>query len=160
MAYRLGDRVLQIRNNRDRGTDGVFNGATGTITDVDLENHVLTVTFGDGDVADYPFADLDELLPYALTVHRSQGSEYPFVVIPLTTAAHFLLHRNLLYTAVTRAQRGVVLLGQSEAVVKAVETVITNRRRTLLTHRIEQGSIIVPAPRASRKGPAGQLSWS
>lgn len=161
IAYRLGDRVLQIRNNRDRGTDGVFNGATGTITDVDLENHVLTVTFGDGEVADYPFADLDELLhSYALTVHRSQGSEYPFVVIPLTTAAHFLLHRNLLYTAVTRAQRGVVLLGQSEAVVKAVETVTTNRRRTLLTHRIEHGSIIVPTPRTSRRGPAGQLAWS
>jgi exodeoxyribonuclease V alpha subunit len=160
-AYRLGDRVLQIRNNRDRGADGVFNGATGTITKVDTENHVLTVSFSDGETAEYPFTDLDELLhAYALTVHRSQGSEYPFVVITMTSAAHFLLHRNLLYTAVTRARRGVVVLGQSEAIVRAVETVTTGRRRTLLTHRIEHGAVIVPGPRPSKKGAPGQLTWN
>ncbi|MGW8452451.1 SF1B family DNA helicase RecD2 [Streptomyces niveus] len=160
VSYRLGDRVLQIRNNRDRGTDGVFNGATGTITKVDTEDHQLVVTFTDGDVAEYSFADLDEILhSYALTVHRSQGSEYPFVVITLTNAAHFLLHRNLLYTAVTRAQRGVVVLGQSEAVVRAVETLTTTRRRTLLTHRLEHGTVILPGPRRSGKDAHGQLTW-
>ncbi|MFE1519609.1 ATP-dependent RecD-like DNA helicase [[Kitasatospora] papulosa] len=160
VAFRLGDRVLQIRNNPRRGADGVFNGATGLITGLDLEGHALTVTFTDGDSADYPFVDLDELLhSYALTVHRSQGSEYPFVIIPLTTTAHFLLHRNLLYTAVTRAQRGVVVLGQSDAVLRAVQTVTTVRRRTLLTHRIEQGTVIVPEARTARSATHGQLAW-
>lgn len=160
IPYRLGDRVLQIRNNPRRNDNGVFNGATGVISDVRTDEHALTVTFNDGDIADYPFIDLDELLhSYALTVHRSQGSEYPFVVIPMTTAAHFLLHRNLLYTAVTRAQRGVIVMGQSEAITRAVEEVTTHRRRTLLTHRIENGTVIVPGPRGVQKPARGQMAW-
>ncbi|RLU79311.1 hypothetical protein CTZ27_37360 [Streptomyces griseocarneus] len=87
-VFRLGDRVLQIRNQPHRGTTGVFNGATGVITAVDTDDRQLAVTFNDGEAVDYPFTDLDELLhAYAITVHRSQGSEYPYVVIPMTTSA-------------------------------------------------------------------------
>ncbi|MGW7604155.1 ATP-binding domain-containing protein [Streptomyces antimycoticus] len=111
-----------MRNQPHRGNNGVFNGSTGTITAIDPEAHQLTVTLTDGESIPYPFADLDELLhAYALTVHRSQGSEYPYVVIPLTASAGQLLQRNLLYTAVTRASRGVVLTGQATAVHRALQ---------------------------------------
>ncbi|MGW7521774.1 SF1B family DNA helicase RecD2, partial [Streptomyces sp. NPDC054796] len=122
-TFRVGDRVLQTRNNPRRSENGVFNGATGTIAAVETETHQLTVAFHDGDTAVYSFTDLDELLhSFALTVHRSQGSEYPYVVIPMTTSAGMpLLQRNLLYTAVTRARKGVMLIGQTEAMNRAVD---------------------------------------
>jgi exodeoxyribonuclease V alpha subunit len=115
-AFRLGDRVQQIRNNPHRGETGVFNGSSGTITAVDTEAHQLTVTFYDGEMATYPFTDLDELVhAYALTVHRSQGSEYPYVIVPMVSAAGpMLLQRNLVYTAVTRARYGVMLIGEAK----------------------------------------------
>jgi exodeoxyribonuclease V alpha subunit len=139
-TFRLGDRVQQIRNNPHRGEDGVFNGSGGTISAIDTETHQLTVTFDDEETATYPFTDLDELVhAYALTVHRSQGSEYPYVVIPMVTAAGpLLLQRNLLYTAVTRARKGVVLIGQPEAVQNAIANNRSHRRYTALTHRIVQ----------------------
>ncbi|MEU1601501.1 AAA family ATPase, partial [Streptomyces sp. NPDC005708] len=158
-AFRLGDRVQQIRNNPHRGDAGVFNGSSGTITAVDPEAHQLTVTFQGGEAATYPFTDLDELVhAYALTVHRSQGSEYPYVIIPVINAAGtMLLQRNLLYTAVTRARDGVMLIGQSEAVERAVANNRTQRRNTALTHRITHTDAAVPAPRA--QVPGGQLAW-
>lgn len=160
--FRLGDHVQQIRNQPHRGSAGVFNGATGTITAIDTEAHRLTVTLHDGEAVPYSFTDLDELLhAYALTVHRSQGSEYPYVVIPMTTSAgSALLQRNLLYTAVTRARRGVVIIGQPAAVYRALANTRTHRSRTALTHRItrqQQAAVRT----CSRTGiSTGQLAWS
>ncbi|MER6359120.1 ATP-dependent RecD-like DNA helicase [Streptomyces sp. NPDC001634] len=158
-AFRVGDRVQQIRNNPHRGETGIFNGSSGTITAVDLESHQLTVAFPDGEVATYPFTDLDELVhAYALTVHRSQGSEYPYVIVPMVSAAGMmLLQRNLLYTAVTRARNGVMLIGQTEAVERAVANNRTQRRNTVLTHRTTQPHAGVPAPRGQAL--TGQLAW-
>ncbi|MBT2401987.1 ATP-dependent RecD-like DNA helicase [Streptomyces sp. ISL-100] len=159
-AFRLGDRVQQIRNNPHRGESGVFNGTSGTITAVDTETHQLTITFHDGEAATYPFTDLDELVhAYAVTVHRSQGSEYPYVIVPMINAAGtMLLQRNLLYTAITRARHGVMLIGQTEAVERAIANNRTQRRNTALTHRIAHPADGVPAPRAQT--PTGQLAWS
>ncbi|MBU3866247.1 ATP-dependent RecD-like DNA helicase [Streptomyces sp. 4503] len=157
--FRLGDRVLQIRNQPHRGKNGVFNGSTGTITAIDPEIHQLTVTLTDGEPIPYLFADLDELLhAYALTVHRSQGSEYPYVVIPMTTSAGQLLQRNLLYTAVTRASRGAVLTGQATAVHRALTNTHTRRRFTALEHRIRQQTAATLQPRVIHA--AGQLALS
>ncbi|MFD0441432.1 ATP-dependent RecD-like DNA helicase [Streptomyces indonesiensis] len=143
--FRLGDRVLQIRNQPHRGTGGVFNGSTGTITAIDTHFHQLAVTFTDGESIPYLFTGLDELIhAYALTVHRSQGSEYPYVVIPLTTSAGQLLQHNLLYTAVTRARRGMALVGQATAVHHAPANTHTRRRFTALEHRIHQRTAVTP----------------
>jgi exodeoxyribonuclease V alpha subunit len=111
-VFRAGDKVIQIRNNYDKGAAGVFNGTVGTVTALSLVDRQLTVrTDEDEDIA-YDFDELDELQhAYAITVHRSQGSEYPAVVVPLTMSAYTLLQRNLLYTAITRAKRLVVLVG-------------------------------------------------
>ncbi|MEU5632866.1 ATP-dependent RecD-like DNA helicase [Streptomyces rishiriensis] len=158
-AFRLGDRVQQIRNNLHRGEAGIFNGSSGTITAVDPEAHQLTVTFQDGEAATYPFTDLDELVhAYALTVHRSQGSEYPYVIIPMINAAGtMLLQRNLLYTAITRARHGVMLIGQIEAVERAVANNRTQRRNTALSYRITHTeAVTTPRPQA----PSGQMAWS
>ncbi|MGY0055033.1 SF1B family DNA helicase RecD2 [Streptomyces sp. LZ34] len=158
VVFRLGDRVLQIRNQPHRGRTGVFNGSTGTITAIDTETRQLAVTLNDGETVPYAFSDLDELLhAYALTVHRSQGSEYPYVVIPVTTSAGPLLQRNLLYTAVTRARRGVVLLGQPTAVHRAVANTHTRRRFTALEHRILRRATTM----SHFRGPSlsGQLAW-
>ncbi|MCB0139860.1 MAG: ATP-binding domain-containing protein, partial [Caldilineaceae bacterium] len=98
--YRPGDRVMQIRNNYDKDT---YNGDMGTIAKLDLEMQKLTVEF-DGRLVSYDFLELDELThAYAVSVHKSQGSEFPAVVIPVLTTHYMMLQRNLLYTAVTRA---------------------------------------------------------
>jgi len=158
-AFRLGDRVQQVRNNPHRGEAGIFNGSGGTITAVDVEAHQLIVTFHDGEAATYPFTDLDELVhAYALTVHRAQGSEYPYVIVPMISAAGMmLLQRNLLYTAVTRARNGAMLIGQSEAVERAIANNRTQHRNTALTHRIHHAEAAVPALRGHT--PSGQLTW-
>ena len=135
--FRVGDKVIQIRNNYDKGAAGVFNGTIGVVTALSTVDRQLTVrTDEDEDIA-YDFDELDELQhAYAITVHRSQGSEYPAVVIPLTMSAYTLLQRNLLYTAVTRAKRLVVLVGSRKALAIAVRTAGTGRRHTALTHRV------------------------
>jgi exodeoxyribonuclease V alpha subunit len=137
-VFRPGDKVIQIRNNYDKGAAGVFNGTVGTVTELSIQDHQLTVrTDEDEDIA-YDFDELDELQHgYAITVHRSQGSEYPAVVIPLTMASYTLLQRNLLYTAVTRARKLVVLAGSRKALAIAVRTAGTGRRHTALTHRLQ-----------------------
>ncbi len=132
-TFRIGDKVLQTVNQYDRE---VFNGDVGRITQIDVENQELTVTF-DGRAIPYDFDDLDELtLAYALTIHKSQGSEYPAVVIPIHTQHFVLLQRNLLYTAVTRGKRLVVLIGNSKALKLAVERQDTQRRFTALVNRL------------------------
>jgi exodeoxyribonuclease V alpha subunit len=137
-VFRVGDKVIQIRNNYDKGTAGVFNGTIGTVTALSITDRQLTVrTDEDEDIA-YDFDELDELQhAYAITVHRSQGSEYPAVVIPITMSAYTLLQRNLLYTAVTRAKQLVVLVGSRKALAIAVRTAGTGRRHTGLTHRLQ-----------------------
>jgi exodeoxyribonuclease V alpha subunit len=133
-VFRVGDKVIQIRNNYDKG---VFNGTVGVVTTLSTVDRQLTVRTDEDDDVEYDFGELDELQhAYAITVHRSQGSEYPAVVIPLTMTSYTLLQRNLLYTAVTRAKRLAVLVGDRKALAIAVRTAGTGRRHTALTHRL------------------------
>ncbi len=136
-VFRVGDKVTQLRNNYDKGEAGVFNGTVGVVTSVSLEEHLLTVRTDEDEDIDYSFDELDELAhAYAVTIHRSQGSEYPAVVIPLTTSSWMMLRRNLLYTGITRAKKLVVLVGSRRALAAAVRTAGAGRRHTALTHRI------------------------
>ena len=136
-VFRVGDKVTQIRNNYDKGVAGVFNGTVGVVTALSVEEQTLTIRTDEDEDVDYEFGELDELVhAYAITIHRSQGSEYPCVVIPITTSAWMMLQRNLLYTAVTRAKKLVVLVGSRRAIQQAVRTPSTGRRYTALAHRI------------------------
>ena len=138
-TFRVGDKVTQIRNNYDKGANGVFNGTVGVVTAINLEEQRLTVRTDEDEDVPYDFDELDELAhAYAVTIHRSQGSEYPCVVIPLTTSAWMMLQRNLLYTAVTRAKRLVVLVGSRRALAQAVRSVSAGRRHTALDHRLRR----------------------
>ncbi|GAA2338424.1 SF1B family DNA helicase RecD2 [Streptomyces cuspidosporus] len=137
--FRVGDKVTQIRNNYEKGANGVFNGTVGVVTSLDHDEQRLTVLTDEDEEVAYDFDELDELAhAYAVTIHRSQGSEYPAVVIPVTTGAWMMLQRNLLYTAVTRAKRLVVLVGSRRALGQAVRTVSAGRRCTALDHRLVQ----------------------
>jgi len=137
-VFRPGDKVTQLRNNYDKGRAGVFNGTVGVVTAVSPEEGVLTVTTDEDESVDYDFAELDELAhAYAVTIHRSQGSEYPAVVIPVTMSAWMMLQRNLLYTAITRARKLVVLVGSRRALAVAVRTPGAGRRHTALAHRLQ-----------------------
>ena len=128
---------MQIRNDYDKE---VFNGDIGTITNVDMEERELTVRFDDRDVV-YDVTELDELtLAYAVTIHKSQGSEYPIVVIPLTMSHFIMLQRNLLYTGVTRAKKILVLVGNRRAVYYAIQHETTAGRNTALAQRLRPGS--------------------
>ncbi|GAA4678830.1 ATP-dependent RecD-like DNA helicase [Streptomyces chumphonensis] len=136
-VFRVGDKVTQIRNNYDKGVAGVFNGTVGVVTALSQEEQTLTVRTDEDEEVGYDFDELDELAhAYAVTIHRSQGSEYPAVVIPVTMGAWMMLQRNLLYTAVTRAKRLVVLVGSRRALGQAVRTVSAGRRHTMLDHRL------------------------
>ena len=136
-VYRVGDKVMQIRNNYDKGTAGVFNGSVGVVTALSLEDQELRVRLDEDEEVAYGFDELDELThAYAVSIHRSQGSEYPCVVVPLTMSAWMMLQRNLLYTAVTRAKRIVVLVGSKRALAKAIRTQGAGRRYTALTERL------------------------
>ncbi|MBO8194236.1 ATP-dependent RecD-like DNA helicase [Streptomyces oryzae] len=136
-VFRVGDKVTQIRNNYEKGANGVFNGTVGVVTALQPDDHRLTVLTDEDEEVGYDFDELDELAhAYAVTIHRSQGSEYPAVVIPVTTGAWMMLQRNLLYTAVTRAKRLVVLVGSRRALGQAVRTVSAGRRCTALDHRL------------------------
>ncbi len=130
---RTGDRVMQVRNNYDLD---VFNGDVGKIDSIDVEGERATVDF-DGRQVDYDFSELDELhLAYACSIHKSQGSEYPCVIIPLHTQHFTLLQRNLIYTALTRGRRLVLIVGSRRALEIAVETQTSSRRSTLLSDRL------------------------
>ncbi|MER7856300.1 ATP-dependent RecD-like DNA helicase [Streptomyces bacillaris] len=140
-VFRVGDKVTQIRNNYDKGENGVFNGTVGVVTALDLDEQRLTVRTDEDEEIGYDFDELDELAhAYAMTIHRSQGSEYPAVVIPVTNSAWMMLQRNLLYTAVTRAKKLVVLVGSRKAIGQAVRTVSAGRRCTALDFRLRGGS--------------------
>lgn len=136
--YRLGDKVMQIKNDYDKG---VFNGDIGFITKIDLEDSEIVITF-DERAVEYDKSDLDEIVhAYAVTIHKSQGSEYPIVVMPITMSHYIMLQRNLLYTAVTRAKKVFVMVGDKKAVVRAVKNMTVNKRNTMLKewiYRCEQ----------------------
>jgi len=140
-TYAPGDKVIQTENDYDKE---VFNGDIGRIARIDEEEAMVQIDF-DGRRVDYEYGDLDEIsLAYATTVHKSQGSEYPAVVIPLATQHYTLLERNLLYTAVTRGRRLVVVIGQVKALAMAVKRVGSVKRLTYLRQRL-QGREAVPA---------------
>ncbi len=142
-VFRVGDKVTQIRNNYDKGANGVFNGTVGVVTALDAVEQRLTVRTDEDEEVPYDFDELDELAhAYAVTIHRSQGSEYPAVVIPVTMSAWMMLQRNLLYTAVTRAKKLVVLVGSRRAIAQAVRTVSAGRRFTALSHRLTGGALV------------------
>ncbi len=132
-TYRHGDRVMQIRNNYDKE---VFNGDIGTIVRVNHEDRTLTVDF-DGRQIEYDVTELDELtLAYATTIHKSQGSEYPIVVIPLLMTHFVMLQRNLVYTGITRARKVCVIIGQPKALGYAIRNLTVSDRNTLLKERL------------------------
>jgi len=136
-TYRPGDKVMQVRNDYEKG---VFNGSVGTITTISPETSELFVLMDEDQEVRYGFDDLDELThAYALTVHRAQGSEYPCVVVPLTQTAWLMLQRNLLYTAVSRARQLVVLVGSRRALAKAIRTASAGHRYTALDGRLQRG---------------------
>ena len=134
---RVGDKVMQIRNNYDKD---VYNGDIGTITGIDLENQELSVDY-DGKAVGYEYADLDEIvLAYATSVHKSQGSEYPVVIIPVLTQHFILLQRNLLYTGITRGKKLVVLVGSRKALAIAIKNNKPQLRYTGLRGRLAGGA--------------------
>ncbi|MFJ7955258.1 ATP-dependent RecD-like DNA helicase [Streptomyces sp. NPDC096319] len=142
-VFRVGDKVTQIRNNYEKGANGVFNGTVGVVTALDAVEQRLTVRTDEDEEVAYDFDELDELAhAYAVTIHRSQGSEYPAVVIPVTMSAWMMLQRNLLYTAVTRARKLVVLVGSRRAIAQAVRTVSAGRRFTALAHRLTGDALV------------------
>jgi exodeoxyribonuclease V alpha subunit len=144
--FRVGDKVTQLRNNYDKGANGVFNGTLGVVAALDSDAQQLTVRTEEDEDVDYEFGELDELThAYAVTIHRSQGSEYPAVVLPITMSAWMMLQRNLLYTAVTRAKKLVVLVGSRRAIGQAVRAVGGGRRHTALDHRLA-GTLARPFP--------------
>lgn len=151
-VYRVGDKVMQVKNNyqlewqvrgscggaADTGT-GVFNGDIGIIREINTFSEELTVEFDEGRMVDYSFRNLEELeLAYAITIHKSQGSEYPAVVIPVHSGPRMLMTRNLIYTAVTRAKRCVCLVGIPDIFQMMVDNEAEQKRYTGLGERIRE----------------------
>ncbi|MDD3656915.1 MAG: ATP-dependent RecD-like DNA helicase [Atribacterota bacterium] len=133
--YKINDKVMQVRNNYDKE---VFNGDIGNIKEIDYEEQMVKILFYRR-VVEYDFSELNELvLAYAITVHKSQGSEYSVVVIPLLTQHFLLLQRNLLYTAITRAKRLVIIVGTSKALWIAIKNNKTIQRNTFLKERLQE----------------------
>jgi len=134
-TYALGDKVIQTVNNYDKE---VFNGDIGRIRRIDEEEGFVTIEYDNSRQVEYELGELDEIsLAYATTIHKSQGSEYPAVVIPLATQHYMLLERNLLYTAVTRGKRLVVLIAQTRALGMAVKRELSVKRLTRLRQRLQ-----------------------
>lgn len=133
VTFRIGDRVMQTENDYEKD---VFNGDMGFVSQINKEEHTLSVRYEHADV-EYDFEELDEIIPsYAITVHKSQGSEYPCVIVPIHTQHYALLQRNLLYTAVTRGKKLVVLVGTKKALAIALRKGETTRRITTLAYRL------------------------
>ena len=143
-VFRLGDKVMQVKNNYDlswtRGAEhglGVFNGDIGYIVEADARAEEMVVEFDDGRVAAYGLADLEEMeLAYCMSVHKSQGSEFDCVVLPLVSGPRLLMTRNLLYTAVTRARRMVVVVGREACMRAMVDNDYIDRRFSALDMRL------------------------
>lgn len=137
-TFRQGDKVMQIRNNYDKN---VFNGDIGYITAVDTTERTLSITF-DNRVVEYDITELDEIvLAYAVTIHKSQGSEFPVVVMPVTMKHFVMLQRNLIYTGITRAKKICVLVGTTKALAYAIRNNTVSKRNTKLKERLNQDSL-------------------
>ena len=148
--FREGDKIMQIRNNYqieweirgkygitvDKGV-GIFNGDTGIIKTINEFAEIVSIEFEDGRWVDYSFKQLEELeLAYAITIHKSQGSEYPAVLLPLLTGPQILMNRNLLYTAVTRARKCVTIVGSEETFVQMIRNEKQQKRYSSLDRQI------------------------
>jgi exodeoxyribonuclease V alpha subunit len=141
--FKVGDKVMNQRNNYHKE---VFNGDIGILTGIDMEKESVEVEY-EGRIVPYNFVELDELaLAYAISVHKSQGSEYPVVVLPLVTQHYVMLQRNLLYTAITRGKQLVVMVGSPKALEVALRNNRPRERRTMLAHRLNPAvaSIVDP----------------
>lgn len=146
VIYRVGDRVMQITNNYERSWErdgvfgaGVFNGDIGIIKDIDIRTNEVIVAFEDGRIARYVKSDLGELtLSYAITIHKSQGSEFDVVIIPVVSGPPMLLTKNLLYTAVTRAKKMVVLIGTKQCIARMVKNKHITVRYTMLKYFLQE----------------------
>ena len=150
--FRVGDKVMQIKNNYQAEWEvrsrynipiekglGVFNGDMGLVREINTFSETLTVEYEEGRMVEYPFKELDQLeLAYAITIHKSQGSEYPAVIIPLLTGPRMLMNRNLLYTAVTRARKCVTLVGDEKAFYNMEANVNEQKRYSGLRDRLEE----------------------
>jgi exodeoxyribonuclease V alpha subunit len=151
-VFREGDKVMQIKNNYqlnwetksrygitiESGT-GVFNGDTGVIREINLFAEQVTIEFDEGRLVEYSFSQLEELeLAYAVTIHKSQGSEYPAIVIPILSGPRMLFNRNLLYTAVTRAKQCVTIVGSDAMIQNMIENVSEMKRYSGLCERISE----------------------
>ena len=153
-VFRVGDKVIQTKNDYQLeytrqtpfGTEtgaGVFNGDVGYILRIDPAEHLLTVCFDDDRLVTYQKQQLDALeLAYCLTVHKSQGSEFPVVVMPVVGGPPMLMARNLLYTALTRARRLVVLVGREEVIAQMVRNDHVARRYTTLCDRLQAAVLL------------------
>jgi exodeoxyribonuclease V alpha subunit len=138
-TFRVGDKVMQVRNNYDLN---VFNGDIGRVRSLDPVEQEVQVEF-DGRAVKYDYSDLDELvLAYACSIHKSQGSEYPCVIIPVHTQHYVMLQRNLLYTGITRAKRLVVLVGSKRALAIAVKNNKLDERHTMLAERLRGAAAV------------------
>jgi exodeoxyribonuclease V alpha subunit len=150
--FREGDKVMQIRNNYqleweirgkynipvEKGI-GVFNGDMGILTEINDFAEMATVEFEDGRTADYSFKQLEELeLAYAITIHKSQGSEYPAVILPILSGPGMLMNRNLLYTAVTRAKKCVTVVGSEEMFAEMIRNEKQQKRYSSLDVKIQE----------------------
>ena len=146
--FREGDRVMQIKNNYDiiwdrtingkyENSTGVFNGELGRIEKIDLSERQLKVIFDDDKNVWYQFSELDQLEPaYSITIHKSQGSEFDVVIICLPQAAPMLLTRNLLYTAITRAKKLLIILGEKNTVEYMIQNIDSKKRNTGLKNKV------------------------
>lgn len=152
MIFREGDKVMQIKNNYqieweiknrygiavERGM-GIFNGDMGVIRSIREITELMTVEFDEGRMVEYPFKLLEELeLAYAVTIHKSQGSEYPAVVLPLLSGPKMLMNRNLLYTAVTRAKKCVTIVGDERTFADMAANISEQKRYSGLKDRIRE----------------------
>jgi len=150
VTFREDDKVMQIKNNYQMEWEirgrygipvekgiGIFNGDMGIVREINLHTEQITVEFDEHRMVEYPYSGLDELeLSYAVTIHKSQGSEYPAVVLPLLTGPRMLMNRNLLYTAVTRARKCVTLVGDARTFDQMIDNTVEQRRYTALGERI------------------------
>ena len=128
-SFKIGDKVMQLRNNYDKD---VYNGDIGLIHNIDMDDQKLEINFN-GKIVPYEFLERDDItLAYAITVHKSQGSEYPCVIMPITTSHYMMLQRNLLYTAVTRASKMMILVGSKQALAMAIGNKKAKKRNTSL----------------------------
>ncbi len=146
VIYRVGDKVMQIKNNydimwskdRENGT-GVFNGELGRIVDIDTSDGAIQVKFDDEKEVWYEYSDLEQLEhAYAITVHKSQGSEFDVVIMPISQSSPMLLTRNLLYTAITRAKKLIIIIGSDKVIQFMIQNVDSKKRNTGLEYKLKQ----------------------